>query len=184
MMNRREMVALGLAGGAAGVRLPELFAASVVHPHAQLSSAEISNRYLRTRFETETGRIQAWLDSGASFLINATARAVGPDWVMTSSDSGVIRSARAEKIQDALGNGARIVAECVDQQRRVTLGIAISRYDDRVSASGSISAVRCTTASSTPTRAASRISLRVAITNTRACGIWALLAAMVIPVWP
>jgi hypothetical protein len=126
LMNRREMIALGLAGGwwaAAGFRLE----GSPSGP----GSPVISNRYLRAQFDTESGLIQAWQTDGSPLLINARARALGPSWTCTSSDAGLARTTRTERVQDALGRGMKIVAECVDPPRGRALRIEISLYDER-----------------------------------------------------
>ena len=60
-------------------------------------------------------------------------RAAGPNWNCVSSDPGLTRTSRLEKIQDALGAGSKIVVECVDRRRRFTLGTEISLYDERSS---------------------------------------------------
>ncbi|HTY89204.1 MAG TPA: glycoside hydrolase family 36 protein [Candidatus Acidoferrum sp.] len=126
LMSRREMLALGLAGGwwaAAGLRLEG-------SPPGPASPA-ISNRYLRARFDLASGLIQAWLADGPPLLINARTRALGPSWSCSSADAGLVRTARTERIQDALGCGTKIVAECADPRRGRTLRIELSLYDER-----------------------------------------------------
>ena len=125
-MNRREVIAVGLASAgaaAAGLRENRLPANS--------PPAEISNRHLRARFETNSGRVQAWLSNGKPLLFNATVRAVGPSWTCNSSDPGLWRVAHTENVQVALGSGTKIVGECTDPQRNLTLGVEISLYDNR-----------------------------------------------------
>jgi hypothetical protein len=124
LMSRRKMIALGLAGGwaVAGLPLERLRSGSV---------AEISNRYFRIRFDPESGFLNAWLADGSPFLINAAARAVGPSWSCNSSEAGLARTARTERMHDALGSGEKIVAECVDSRRRLALEIEIALYDGR-----------------------------------------------------
>lgn len=126
LMSRRKMIALGLAGGwwaATGFQLE----GSPSGPPAPV----ISNRYLRARFDPESGLIQAWRADGSPLLINARARALGPAWACSSSDAGLVRSARSEPAQDALGRGTKIVAECADPRRGRTLRIELSLYDER-----------------------------------------------------
>jgi len=124
LMSRRQMLA-GLAGAcaAAGLRAGT--------SQSGATSAEISNRYFRARFDSRTGFVQVWLADGTPLLINASARALGPSWSCSSTDASLVRSMRAERIQDALGAGRRIVASCVDSRRRLILEIEISLYEDR-----------------------------------------------------
>ena len=123
-MKRREIITMGIAAGcAAGFPFSYSLGAS--------GSAEISNRRFRVLFDVRTGFVQAWLADGSTFLVNASARAVGSSWTCASSDPALLRNARSEKIRDALGTGTKIVVECSDKKRRFTLGVEISLYDDR-----------------------------------------------------
>jgi hypothetical protein len=123
LMSRREMIALGLSGGLAAARL------SLGGSRSSVASAEISNRYLRARFDS--GLLQAWLADGSPFLVNAAVRAFGPSWSCSSADAALVRSARTESFQDDLGAGRKLVAECVDPSRRFALVMEVTLYDER-----------------------------------------------------
>jgi len=124
MIKRREIISTGIAAGcAARFPFPYLLTTS--------SSEEITNRHLRVQFDSRSGLFQAWLADGSALLVNATSRAVGAYWASRSSDAALSRRARTERIQDPLGCGTKIVAECVDKRRRLTLGIEISLFENR-----------------------------------------------------
>lgn len=125
MVNRREVIALACGGALSVAGL----ARAVAQPGE--AAAEISNRYLRARFEPRSGLIAAWLADGTPLLLNAAMRAVGPAWSCSSSDAILQRSAEVLAVRDALGAGSRIAALCRDRQRGVALSVELTLYDER-----------------------------------------------------
>lgn len=125
MINRREVIALGLGGAWSVAGLASGGADS------GQSRVEISNRFLRASFDPESGLFHAWLADGTVLLLNAAVRAVGPAWNCSSSDPLLARSVTVVQVHDALGSASRIVAACRDQLRGMTLGVEISLYSDR-----------------------------------------------------
>jgi alpha-galactosidase len=123
-LKRRDVIAMGLAAGCAAAKLPFSFAQTPSSP------GEVSNRYFRARFDAQSGLFHARLADGSTFLVNASARALAPSWICSSADSALSRKVRSEKIQDALGSGSKLVGECRDEARRITLGVEISLYDE------------------------------------------------------
>lgn len=124
VLNRREVLVLGLGGVWSAARLPSAAAADAV-------PGGISNRQLRARFDTTTGLLQAQLADGTPLLLNTAVRATGPGWQCLSSDPGLQRSAQVVPLDDALGNGARIVATCRDRQRGFALIVELALYGQR-----------------------------------------------------
>lgn len=125
VFNRREIIALGLGSAWSASGLAS--AASNV----LASPSDISNRYLRVRFDTSTGLVQAWLANGAPLLINTAVRATGRDWQCDSSQVSLVRSVAIAPINDALGLGSKLVATCRDKIRGCTLIIEVSLYAER-----------------------------------------------------
>ena len=125
LIKRREIIAMGLAASCK----------AITHPFAlqqmRSSVAEIKNRFLKVRFDADSGFLCAWLADGSSLLVNAVVRAVAPSWTCASSSRELARKVWTEQIRDSLGPGVRIFADCVNQRHKFTLTIEISLYEER-----------------------------------------------------
>jgi len=127
MNNRRDFIKSVPIGGA-------LLYASIplrLRAHTLAAGERIENQFLTATFDTTSGRIRVDRKDGTPFLRNAVARADFAGTVRATSDPEYVRSSSVRQIQDELGKGRQISAQCVDRRKQVNFEILLTLYDGK-----------------------------------------------------
>jgi hypothetical protein len=110
-----------------------LYASTPLRLFAQSSpdGEQIANQFFTARFDAANGLIHVERKDGAAFLRNAVARIAMGGVVRRSSEPEYRRTCSVRSLDDSLGKGHQITAQCVDQRKQVDFEVLLTLYDGR-----------------------------------------------------